>query len=466
MAKTKPKSIVKVADGAGGMMKLEDHRFEKEAWPINIEVPMEGEQAEEWLRYLQAECGQRGWSMGQLAQLECRENSGNVTVMSGGKALLDIVWERRRSGPLSVRARPGPGWESSPLEAERFLGQVNERCRNGATQPIYARGTLQYKGRAWDGELWLDDKIRLGPASLRDRNGTEGAGVLHVDAMLDCIGQTDVPRMREELLMELSFFLSVILQTAVRLPDCGRTWTWAMGTPGCELRELGYMETANPLTMPLMGTDKPIRLHPVDNPRAHLDENWHEISVRADMCELWTLYRGLPASTRRQFLQAAAKWQEALMHWPHRSSLSFALMVVACEALKPRDADDPQNCYHVIEALLGKSTAQRLQQHHVFAAQRVRSTHLHTGEFHGSELVRVAFMSSYEDPSFGEALREMARVTPAAIIEWLRRRGDFDMPAVRRRKTMQRRIKENALVVIPAMFGIGVAFGWMVCRVL
>jgi len=105
------------------------------------------------------------------------------------------------------------------------------------------------------------------------------------------------------------------------------------------------------------------------------------------------------------------------------------------------DADDRQSCYHVIEALLGKSTAQRLQQHHVFAAQRVRSTHLHTGEFHGSELVRVVFMSSYEDPSFGEALREMARVTPAAIIEWLRRRGDFDMPAVRRRKTMQRRIK-------------------------
>jgi hypothetical protein len=55
-----------------------------------------------------------------------------------------------------------------------------------------------------------------------------------------------------------------------------------------------------------------------------------------------------------QFLQVAAKWQESMIHWPDRPSLSFALMAVSCEALKPSDADRRNNCYDVIEALLGK----------------------------------------------------------------------------------------------------------------
>src|SRR4051812_46637109 len=43
------------------------------------------------------------------------------------------------------------------------------------------------------------------------------------------------------------------------------------------------------------------------------------------------LYRGLPLDRRRQFLKAAAKFQEATMHWAERPTLCFALMVVACE---------------------------------------------------------------------------------------------------------------------------------------
>jgi hypothetical protein len=136
---------------------------------------------------------------------------------------------------------------------------------------------------------------------------------------------------------------------------------------------------------------------------------------------------------QRQFLQAAAKWQEAMIHWQERPSLSFALMVVACEALKPSDADDRLNGLDVLEALLGKPVADRLRQD-AFQAQRVRSTHLHTGKFHGSELVRAVFMSSYEDPSFRDTHRELARVTPAAMIEWLKRRGRFLMPRVERKR--------------------------------
>ena len=85
-------------------------------------------------------------------------------------------------------------------------------------------------------------------------------------------------------------------------------------------------------------------------------------------------------------------------------------MVVACEALKPATADDRQNCYDVIEALLGRAAVERIRSKTSFPAQHVRGTHLHTGEFHGSELVMMAFLSSYQDPTFGEAHRTMVCV--------------------------------------------------------
>ena len=98
-------------------------------------------------------------------------------------------------------------------------------------------------------------------------------------------------------------------------------------------------------------------------------------------------------------------------------------MAVACEALKPSEADDRLNCYDVIKTLLGRTAVDRIRQN-PFPAQHVRSTHLHTGEFHGSEMM-MDFLSSYHDPTFLEAHREMFRVTPAAIIEWLKLCGAF-----------------------------------------
>jgi hypothetical protein len=44
----KARSQIMVADGAGGVMKLEDRRFEKGDWPINFEIPVAGEQPERW----------------------------------------------------------------------------------------------------------------------------------------------------------------------------------------------------------------------------------------------------------------------------------------------------------------------------------------------------------------------------------------------------------------------------------
>jgi hypothetical protein len=132
-------------------------------------------------------------------------------------------------------------------------------------------------------------------------------------------------------------------------------------------------------------------LHVVDNPPLGIGD-MNEVSLREDIVDLWGLYRSLSPERRLQFLQAAAKWQEAMIHWQDRPSLSFALMAVSCEALKPSDADERQNCYDVIEALLGKPTIDRIRQN-PFPAQHVRSRHFHSGEFHGSELIMMDFSS-------------------------------------------------------------------------
>jgi hypothetical protein len=123
------------------------------------------------------------------------------------------------------------------------------------------------------------------------------------------------------------------------------------------------------------------------------------------------------------------------------------------------DADFRTKSDDVIEALLGKDTAQRLRQH-VYSVQLVRNSHLHVGEFHESEFVRAALMSSYRDPSFMEAHRDLARVTPAAIIEWLTRGGKLILPVRSQRKPLRRWIKESALIVIPTGIFAGLVLGW------
>jgi hypothetical protein len=461
MAKSKSKAIFSVADGAGGMMEMKDRRFEKGDWPIKFDIPVEQEQADRWPRYLSAGCHRRGWSRSGLGQIERAENSGTITITANGRPQLEIVWERKRERPMKVRARLASGSHLSLAEAGLFFEKVNESCGSAVTEPIYVRGTLQYDGGLpWRGELWLDDKTRLGPPSLQDETAINSPRHVHVDATLECIGQSDVAHARQQMLLEVSAFLSVVMQKAVRLPDQGRVCVFTADMKGCEVRSLGYLEPDNPLSMPSRGTAKPVPLYALDNPPRGIDGSTNEISLRSDIADLWGSYRSLSAEQRTQFLQAAAKWQEAVIHWQDRPSLSFSLMAVACEVLKPPDADDRQNCYDVIEALLGRTAVERIRQN-PFPAQRVRSTHLHTGEFHGSELVMMAFLSSYQDPTFREAHSEMFRVTPEAIVEWLRRQGNFQMPAPKNRRTFRRWLRDNMIVACGVIFGLGLAIGWL-----
>jgi hypothetical protein len=463
MAKTprsKPKAEVLVADGSGGMRKMEDRRFERGDWPISFEVPVEQEQADRWSRYLRWSCHTRSWQLAGLGQIDRPENSGTMSISSSAGPQIDLTWERKRDRPLKVRARPVASATLTLASAEEFFREVNDRCQSSHAVPLYLRGTLQYDGLPWLGELWLDTETRLAPPSRQDQTASLGPRFIHVDATRPCIGEPDVPFVRHQMLTEMSAFLSVALRRAVLLPTNGRVWVVTADLNSSEVRYLGYLEPENPLSMPSPGETRSVPLYPPDQPPRGIGPNDHELSVRADVADLWALFCSLSSAKRLQFLQSAAKWQEAMIHWQDRPSLSFALMAVSCEALKPPAADKRPNCYDVVEALLGRDILDQIRQNW-FPAQHVRSTHLHSGEFHGSELMMMDFMRTYNDPSFREAHSEMARITPAAIVEWLRRKGEFEFAKEDKpQRSIRRLVRENAVIACGACFLMGLLAGW------
>lgn len=464
MAKAKPKAAIMVADGAGGMVQVQDRRFEMGDWPIRFEVPKE--QADTWLRYLYAECERRRWSSGGIGQLEARENSGSITVNIGGaaKPQLAVVWERKRGGPIKVRARSAGVPEFPLVEAEEFFSQVNDRCRSGVTEPVYRRGQLQFDGLAWRGEFWLDDTVRLGPPTEQYEAALLGPRFVLVDAVVDCVGRGDSAYVFDRLVRELAAFLSVVMGVDVRPPEQGRVWTFTSRPADCAVRDLGYIEQENPKQMPVRGACPPLPLNETNRPdfsNRGIDENSHEQTLPADITELWAKYRSLTPNQREQFLQVAAKWQEALSHWSERPTLSVALMVVACEGLKPSNRQSRRhNVYHVVEALLGAATADRLQEQW-FRPQDVRNVHLHRGEFRSSELLHNTMMSSFQDPTFDQARRELAPIAQAAIIEWLKRRGTFTMPTLERKNDWRRWVKKYALTLLPSVTIVTLVLGWL-----
>jgi hypothetical protein len=79
--------------------------------------------------------------------------------------------------------------------------------------------------------------------------------------------------------------------------------------------------------------------------------------------DLWQAFAGLSPDRRRQFLRVGSMWQLALSLGHEYQTARFAWMVAACEVLKPADSQfRDNNIYHVVEALLGKPTAELLQE--------------------------------------------------------------------------------------------------------
>jgi hypothetical protein len=449
-----------VADGAGGMVPVLDRRFDRE-WPISFQVP--APEAENWFDHLQFECDRRRWSSAGMSQLQSRENSGSLMLLDAGVEKLSVVWDRARGKALNIRARPAA--DLGVTAAQECFRLVNERSRAGATEPQYRWGILEYEGRAWRGELWLGNQIRLGPPSQQYEEALFGPRAVLVDAIVDSISQGQLQHAFSQFLEELAAFLSVVTGTLFHMSPQRRVWTWAPSTQGtdCSVRQLGYIETTPRPSMPARGTCPSVPVGPTSMTET-------EMTAPEDIALLWQKYRALTVLRRRQFLGAASKLQEALLHWhDQRGTSSFASMVVACEALKPADLIySDHNIYDVVEALLGKGAGERLRTqlfdpkiHPNLHPQSVRNAHLHRGEFHGSEFANEAMSSNFRDPTFDDASREVFKITKAAIIEWLSRGGVFAMPIRNRKTPWHRWMKEHAFTMMALAAAAGLCLGWL-----
>lgn len=471
MTKRRSRAILMTADGAGRMVRLEDRRFEGGTWPIQFEVPED--RADTWFQYLSAECTERGWGYGTLQQVGAKENSGSTTVSKpGGGSQLVIAWERKLHRPLRLRAR-SCGTSEFPLdEARELFTQVGKQSKEGDKKQFYLRGQLTYGGLVWRGELWLSDKLRLGPPSVQDETVLLSSRVIIVDALVDGIDLMNAASRFQVELQELSVFLSIALNREVSVPRGDRVWVWKAGADGklesCDIRTTGYVEQGARSKMPHRGEVRAISTKSIKRPDFSLRGitlgQDTELQVPADITELWQTLSELLEDKKRRFLQAGSMWQLACSLVSDQETAKFVFTVSACEALKPPEAQyRDHNVYHVVEALLGKPSADLLREEW-FRPQDVRNAYLHGGEFRGSEFVPHAMMPSFQDPSFDQARRAMAVIGPAALIEWLRRNGNFNMAPFKRRTSWKRFLREKAMILIPAASIVAAILGYLLSK--
>jgi hypothetical protein len=458
------------------MTRVEDRRFDQAGWPIEFEIA--AERADTWLQYLSVESQKRGWGVSGMGQMGARENSGSQTLTAGSEERLVLVWERKRigqsrtPGSLKIKARY-EGLASPSFDAREFLEHVNKLCIDGVKERVHCRGQLEYEGLSWLGELWLDDSVRLSAPTKQDETALFGPRIVIVDAEVLGIDRSDAFTAFNVKLRELSVFLSVVTRQEFQIPRSSqRAWTWTQnnGQVECDVRWMGYVETS-PVSaeMPKRDLQQPVPTVAVQRPdfseRAIVVGRDTELTMPADVLELWRAFSELPLEPRKQFLQVATMWQLALSLGHANQTAAFTWMVAACEALKP---SGPQyfdhNIYHVIEALLSSAAAKLLQEEW-FRPQDIRNAHLHRGEFRGSEFADRRMMSSrFYDPTFDNARRVLGKLAPAAIVEWLRRGGLLALAPLRRQRTWRRWVRQYAVMLLcvlgTAGIATGMAIGW------
>src|SRR5262249_40595930 len=152
----------------------------------------------------------------------------------------------------------------------------------------YWWGILEYEGRAWRGELWLSDNLRLGPPTKQYEKASCGPRAVVVDAVVDCISRAQVPHIFRQLLEELAAFLSVVVAASFRRSRQGQVWTWAPTAEGtdCSVRHVGYIETVNRSGMPARGACRLVLTGAADMTE-------EEQAVPQDIVNLWEKYRSL-----------------------------------------------------------------------------------------------------------------------------------------------------------------------------
>ena len=446
MVKSKSKTIVSVNDGAGGMMRVADRRFNAWDWPVTFTVA-DMDHADRWLVHLNEACCKRGWTSAAITQLDRPENSGSITILCGEpQTQLAVVWERKRNKGLKVRARSINTDAISNDETRTFLDEVTDACRRRLTEKLYRRMSFEYDGLAWRGELWLDDDHRLAPPSKQYGDATHGPRIVHLDGMVECAGPRELPFAATVDAREVAAFLSVVLGEAVSLMKQGNVWTFEQidgnpdWSPSCKVRCRGYLETANPTSMPAKGTAGAARLAPATSVNNGVGEE-SEITIREDIVSLWVKYRSLSSNLRDQFHRAATMWRQAASLPQDFETLRFALMVATCEILLP--PGEKRNVYDVVEGLFGHAETHELREMTAAAqkawrgsdqkqAHDIRNLSLHAGELFGNEVMRNPGTSTYYDPGFIELTRRLADLAPRSIIQWLKQDGAIRLPPDRR----------------------------------
>lgn len=432
-------SIQTVAINGGSVpLPIENHGSSVDARPVKLKVP--ADRADAWFRHFQAECSKRGWNSSGHSEMTASRNSGNITIKTlptDPSPELVIDWRRQHGGPIQLTARPS-GTPPLPVsDAKEFFDRVERRSHTQETQSYHCQGKLYYDGLPWRGELWLNEKLRLGPASLQYEEALVGPRVILVDAEVDGTDRHDANCVFELLLRELARFLTVVFRRLIETLDLQQVWTLEVCPDGkvvCSVRQIGYHEPNPSQSMPSKGTVPPVPLRAVQRPdftSACVDCAFDQEQIPSDVSHLWHAFRALSEPARKQFLQASNAYWQSLSLGRDQQTLSLTLMVVACEALKPLGASyDGHNSPAVVNALLGEECAKHLymNQPHPLG---VRNAHVHRGEFKAREFTAIEFLSSWRDPSFDERRRMLDTIAPAAIIEWLSLGGIYTLPPKR-----------------------------------
>ena len=395
------------------------------------------------MAHLHAECESRGWQSGGISQLEPELNSGSLTVhtpQANTTGAIEIAWEKSRDKPLSVHARSG---SLSEVAARKFFSAVDARLRNRTALREHRRAWISYDVLPWRGELWLGDNLRLGPPSQYP-DAIFGAQIVVVDAMVEGIGWQGVTAQFQRKLFELRVFLSAVLGGRFDEMKLTRGWAYESDECGqftvCRLTNLGYVETGGSSGFPARGSASPIDRRTIERPgvgrlgvtigiTSDMTERW----VPDDIDSLWDIFCNLPGGVRDHFVKAGNAHLIAQSLWPEQRTAYASFLVVACEALKPQhDRYRWMNIYDVIESLAGSGKGAELRALSV-APQKVRSKHLHRGDLLAGELYDLLISDPFHDPSFAAMLDVLSRATRTCLIEWLRKKGKYEVAASLRR---------------------------------
>jgi hypothetical protein len=431
-----------VADGAGGVRRVRDLRFESGAWPIELRVT--ARRAALWMSYLDAECESRGYPTTGLSQLDPAENSGSMSIQLavGAKApSIEVMWERDRDQALLVRARPAGDPPPALADVRGILAAITKAERAGKKTRAYRFAFLTYTGLPrWRGELWLGPDIRLGEPTKHGQYLNDPK-IITVDTVVRGIGLRRVTANFQCLLREISIFLHVVagIRAAPQPPD---HTVWVNNVEngsyvGCDLRQAGYCELSPQRVMPVIGEQPPARLTAVNRPGLGprgIGIDHDALRVPDDINLLWSQLQSLPESLRHQFLRAGNAYVNAQPFWPDQRTAYASFLVVACEALKPagrkyRNA----NVYDVVASFLGGAAALALKGSSN-PPQKLRSDHFHKGVLVDHELAPSFGTDYFEDPSFDSMIRQLAESTQICLIEWLRCRGSYQFRWVPRPK--------------------------------